>query len=172
MLDQSESCEYNGHEQQPLLDDNSRSRSSETPDHEDHIRNGRIVLYFCVSHFLSTWNSRFFEFGSVLFLASIFPHTLLPVSVYALARAISAIIFSPAVGSWVDKTNRLVVVRASIIGERFATAISCGVLLGLKIRGGQWAAVDRGLFAIIVVLAAVEKLCAIMNSVSVTRDWV
>lgn len=34
-----------------------------------------------LSHFLSTWNSRVFEFGAVLYLASIYPGTLLPLSV-------------------------------------------------------------------------------------------
>jgi iron-regulated transporter 1 len=67
-----------------------------------------------VSHFLSTWNSRVFEFGAVLYLASIFPKTLLPLSVYALARGASAIVFSPAVGRYIDTANRLRVVRLSI----------------------------------------------------------
>ena len=67
-----------------------------------------------VSHFLSTWNSRLFEFGAVLFLASIFPGTLLPLSSYALVRAASAIILSPAVGRYIDNGNRLRVVQLSI----------------------------------------------------------
>ncbi|KAG7284860.1 hypothetical protein NEMBOFW57_009475 [Staphylotrichum longicolle] len=45
-------------------------------------RSLEIRLY--VSHFPSTWNSRLFEFAAVLFLASIFRDTLLPMSVYAL----------------------------------------------------------------------------------------
>ena len=48
-----------------------------------------------VSHFLSAWNSRGFEFGAILFLATIYPGTLLPMSVYALVRAASAIILAP-----------------------------------------------------------------------------
>lgn len=67
-----------------------------------------------LSHALSTWNSRVFEFGSYLFLATIFPGTLLPASVYALARATAAALLSPWLGSYLDKTDRLVVVRLSI----------------------------------------------------------
>ena len=67
-----------------------------------------------ISHFLSTWNSRVFEFGAVLFLANIFPDTLLPSSIYALVRAASAICFSPAIGSAIDRMDRLAVVRFSI----------------------------------------------------------
>jgi hypothetical protein len=67
-----------------------------------------------ISHFLSTWNSRSFEFGAVLFLASIFPLTLLPLSIYALVRGASAILFGPIIGRVIDGRNRLRVVRFSI----------------------------------------------------------
>ena len=75
-----------------------------------------IARRLYISHFLSTWNSRVFEFGSVLYLASIFPNTLLPMSVYALARGASAIVFSQDIGSYIDTRDRLRVVRVSIGG--------------------------------------------------------
>ncbi len=74
----------------------------------------RIARRLYVSHFLSTWNSRVFEFGAVLYLAKVFPGTLLPMSVYALTRGLSAIVFASAVGQYVDTGNRLQVVRVSI----------------------------------------------------------
>lgn len=67
-----------------------------------------------VSHFLSTWNSRSFEFAAVLFLAVIFSDTLLHLSIYALVRGASAIIFAPVIGQAIDKGDRLKVVRFSI----------------------------------------------------------
>lgn len=84
---------------------------------ESNISNGgshttHRLLY--ISHFLSTWNSRVFEFGAFLFLANIFPDTLLPASVYALSRAASAAVFSPLVGSYIDRADRLHAVRLSI----------------------------------------------------------
>jgi hypothetical protein len=75
-----------------------------------------------VSHFLSTWNVRGFEFGAVLFLATIFPGTLLPMSVYALVRAASAIVLSPVVGRYIDTGDRLRVIRASI-GKSFRSQV-------------------------------------------------
>ena len=67
-----------------------------------------------VSHFLSTWNSRSFEFASVLFLAHIYPDTLLYLSIYAIVRSASAIFLSPAIGRAIDKHGRLPIVRSSI----------------------------------------------------------
>ena len=55
-----------------------------------------------------------FEFGAVLFLASIFPGTLLYASIYALVRSLSAVLLSSWLGSIVDRSNRLKVIRQSI----------------------------------------------------------
>ena len=93
--------------------------SCEVPDRGDEVP-AILTNHIYVSHFLSTWNSRVFEFGSVLYLATIFPGTLLPMSVYALTRGLSAIFFAPAVGQYIDTSNRLQVVRLSI-GEHHCT---------------------------------------------------
>lgn len=127
-----------------------------------------------ISHFLSTWNSRLFEFGSVLFLASIYPQTLLPMSVYALIRSGAAIIFARALGAWIDRGERLSTVQISIIGQRLAVAASCAIFWVLQqehdtIKEGK---LKDGLFAVTVVLACVEKLCSVLNLVSIERDWV
>ncbi len=73
-----------------------------------------ISLRLYISHSLSTGNSRLFEFGAVLFIAEIFPGTLLPVSVYAVVRAASAILLSSKVRRYIDVYDRLKVVRGSI----------------------------------------------------------
>src|SRR4051812_31419957 len=80
-------------------------------DSVQHCVTTSIARRLYISHFLSTWNSRVFEFGAVLYLATIFPGTLMPMSVYALVRGLSAIIFAPAVGLYIDVGNRLQVVR-------------------------------------------------------------
>lgn len=95
----------------------------------------RKKLY--TSHFLSTWNARVFEFGAVLFISSIYPNTLLPASVYALSRSAAAVVFSSAVGSFIDHGNRMHVVRVSI--RKCGHASNPFVL---KIDVHQW---DRGL---------------------------
>ncbi|ETS74302.1 hypothetical protein PFICI_14168 [Pestalotiopsis fici W106-1] len=132
-----------------------------------------LTLRLYTSHFLSTWNSRVFEFGAVLFLANIFPSTLLYMSVYALVRSASAILFAQSIGSWIDRGNRLTVVRVSIIGQRLAVAVSCAVLWLMERKAGSHTySVMQGQFALVVLLACVEKLCSVMNLVSIERDWV
>ncbi|KAK9486051.1 Ferroporti-1 [Lipomyces starkeyi] len=135
-----------------------------------------ILVRVCISHFLSAWNSRIFEYSAVLFLTSIFPGTLLPPSVYALWRALSAMFLAPAMGRQVDKTNRLVVVRRSIMFQRAAVACSCALFVAmivLKVGASATSMlIKAGFIAILSTFACVEKLASIMNTVSVERDWV
>ncbi|KAH6620865.1 Ferroporti-1 [Chaetomium sp. MPI-SDFR-AT-0129] len=152
-------------------DRTSLLHSSAEPEPPDRVP-VRISRRLYVSHFLSTWNSRVFEFGAVLYLAPVFPKTLLPMSIYALTRALSAIVFAPAIGQYVDSGNRLQVVRVSIVFQRLVVAISCVVFyilaLGLPLRRGT----ETGMLVLLFFLACIEKLCSIMNLISVERDWV
>ena len=97
-------------------EDTSRSRTQlDIASEQDRLRKEKSIkrrLY--ISHFLSTWNSRVFEFACLLFIAHLWKDTLLPVSVYALVRSASAICLAPMVGRYVDRGDRLKTVRLSI----------------------------------------------------------
>ncbi|KAB8226727.1 Ferroporti-1 [Aspergillus novoparasiticus] len=132
----------------------------------------RLARRLYISHFLSTWNSRVFEFGTVLYLASIYPGTLLPMSIYALSRGVAAILLAPAVGHYIDTGNRLQVVRVSIVLQRIVVAASCLIFYLLAIELPVLSGIDNILLVALALLACSEKLCSIMNLVSVERDWV
>lgn len=162
--------ENNGDDLEQATTVAASSNNGSTPLTE--VRNS-IAFRLYTSHFLSTWNSRLFEFGAALFLTSIFPGTLLPVSVYSLVRNAGYIIFAQPLGAWINKGNRLNIIRTSIVGQRLPVAASCALLLVLKLKGGTLGyRRDDGIFAVIVLLAVVEKLASTMNTISVERDWV
>lgn len=135
---------------------------------------GNVSLLLYISHFLSTWNSRLFEFGAFLFLAAIYPQTLLPASVYAVVRALSAATLSPWIGRFIDHSERLRIIRLSILGQRIAVVLSCVTLWVLVRYGGQQRSLllSYGALVALSALACVEKLSAIMNTISVEREWV
>ncbi|KAK8131513.1 hypothetical protein PG984_007951 [Apiospora sp. TS-2023a] len=162
-------------DQTPLLGNEERSDGSAGSDGRQRQQGGVLpgvtrALY--VSHVLSAWNSRLFQFGAVLYLAAIYPGTLLPMSVYAIARGLAAIVFAPAVGHYIDNGDRLQVVRVSIVGERLAVALSCVIFLLLVLRGSLDSQGKAGLLALLAFLACIEKLCSTLNLISVEKDWV
>ncbi|KAJ5160114.1 uncharacterized protein N7482_007118 [Penicillium canariense] len=145
---------------------NGTSNASSGPTTE--VRAVLTRLY--VSHTLSAWNSRMFEFGAVLFLASIFPGTLLYASIYALLRAFSAVALSSWIGARVDKSDRLVALRHSIVWQRVPVAASCLCFVVL-LNSADSSAMAFILFVVVCFLACLEKLAATANTVAVERDW-
>ncbi|PHH52344.1 Solute carrier family 40 member 1 [Ceratocystis fimbriata CBS 114723] len=193
----TDSCLSNGVLPSPASLPSSPSPSTSTT----HLRNAFISLpqpslvtltpRLYISHFLSTWNSRLFEFGAVLFLAAVYPGTLLPLSLYALARGIAATLLSPSLGVVIDTYDRLRVVRASIIIQRLSVAVSCAgfyilytirsppsELLAvhglLRIRSDTFLhhPIQHAIFGAVTFLGCAEKLAATLNTVAVERDWV
>jgi len=131
----------------------------------------KILLKFYISHTLSVWNSRTFEFAVVLFLLTLTPSTLLYSSAYALLRAFTAAACSSRIGAHVDRQNRLSVLRASIIWARIAVILSCAVFAVLLVLDARdWIFVIG--FSALVVFAGIEKCAALANAVAVERDWV
>ncbi|KAJ5869671.1 hypothetical protein N7455_004612 [Penicillium solitum] len=128
-----------------------------------------VLTRLYISHTLSAWNSRMFEFGAVLFLASIFPGTLLYASIYALVRAFAAVALSSWLGAQVDRSDRLVAVRHSIVWQRVPVAVSCLCFVA-TVSMVSWA-VTIALFVVQGLLACMEKLAATANTVAVERDW-
>lgn len=123
------------------------------------------LLY--ISHTISAWNSRAFQFGSVLFLASLFPGTLLPVSVYALSSKLPGALFAHRFGHYIDNNERLRVVRNSIVGQRASVILACAIYVSSLSKNFPYFSLT-----LISMLGANENSWSIINSVSVERDWV
>jgi len=56
--------------------------------------------------------------------------------------------------------------------QRLAVAVSCLFFYILTIRTPPGPGGDVGMLALLSALACIEKLCSIMNMVSVEKDWV
>ncbi|ODQ68362.1 hypothetical protein NADFUDRAFT_49007 [Nadsonia fulvescens var. elongata DSM 6958] len=158
-------------EQSPLLPSSTDSTSATSLP--------TVSLY--ISHALSTWNSRVFEYAAVLFLTEIIPGSLAPSSWYALGRAGSVIVASRQIGNYIDSSPRLPIIRKSIVYQRIAVIISCGILF-LMLRAsvnvlhaatpGLVFSLQSELLIVLIFLACIERLAAMMNLIVVERDWV
>ncbi|KAF2722816.1 putative Ferriportin iron efflux transporter [Polychaeton citri CBS 116435] len=138
---------------------------------QGHSRTEQLLY---ISHFLSTWNARVFEFGAFLFLARLYPKTLLPVSVYALSASAAGASLSSWVGERIDKGNRMSVARQSIIGQRLSVVASCSLLaiMASIAHLHQNQTISAVFLAIVSGFGVTEKLSAMMNMISIERDWV
>lgn len=127
--------------------------------------------------FLSSWAIRGSEFSLVLFLAAIYPTSLFYISVYGLARSLATVCLGPSLGTYVDSQDRLRAMQLSIVSQRIMVAMSCVMLLYLRLLpepgfGPGEAPFSLLCFVTLVLLGVAEKMAAVANVVALERDWI
>lgn len=107
----------------------------------------------------------------MILLVAAFPLTLLPSSVLGLTSTAAAIVFSPSVGRWFDKTARLKSVRYAIFAQRVVVAAGC-ICLWVMVARNLGTSTKDGLFAAVVLFGCIAKLAFVGKTVGIERDWV
>ncbi|TPX57326.1 hypothetical protein PhCBS80983_g03908 [Powellomyces hirtus] len=159
-------------EEEPVARDQTENAgiapSEISPDKFD-IRTGHIL---CVSYLFTTWSVRADEWATAIFLAYIFPHSLLQVSLYTLIVTLSAILFSGTVGGIVDRSRRLVGIRVFLIIQKAAIATSAFLLFVTSewLRAHDaWTYIG---FSGVCSTGILLRLANIGTTISVEKDWV
>ena len=149
--------------------------------------------FLYISHALSTWNARSYEFAAILFTASAFPDTLLASSIRGLVVTFMALSFSSWIGSQIDtSSSRLKCLLLTTSINRVAIISAClgWIYLVDYPRSPDHTTSDeevpvrqRGLetinesyrlvlFGFVIILGSIEKLSSIGNMLSMEREWV
>ncbi|KAG2216588.1 hypothetical protein INT45_004509 [Circinella minor] len=127
-----------------------------------------------ISHFLTSWTDRVFEFLAYILLAKIFHESLLLPSIYGFITTLSAVFLSSHVGYWVDQFPRLPFVRYTLLVQK-AAIIFCCITFYILLRRQQHLLdnVEQMTgFCVIVSCSCILKLAFIGNSIAVEKDWV
>ncbi|KXJ91986.1 hypothetical protein Micbo1qcDRAFT_58857 [Microdochium bolleyi] len=150
-----------------------------------------------LSHALSTWNARGYEFGAVLFTAAAYPGTLVAASARMIIIYFAMIVFSSSIGNWVDRSpSRLRTLLTTIVCNRGSVVVGSlfwmlilsqrDLLLGEDAGSHDAKNSDQDLFfslptngtlkaigfALAICCGIAERLSASGNLLSMERDWV
>eukprot|EP00035_Acanthoeca_spectabilis_P025979 m.460755 g.460755 ORF g.460755 m.460755 type:complete len:659 (-) comp22129_c0_seq1:23-1999(-) len=125
-----------------------------------------------ISHGLSAWGDRMWEFAIALLLISIWPGSLLLVALFGFTEAISVVLAGPVIGDWVDTSERLAVVRISLVIGNGMVVLSAGVI-GFLLRHETQ---HDGTFWMLVVLlllgGSATRLASVATNLAVEKEWV
>lgn len=143
-----------------------------------------------ISHALSTWNARGYEFAAILFTAAAYPDTLVAAALRMIIIYLAMIVLSSSVGHWVEQSpNRLRTLISTICCNRASVILGSFfwllILSQENLLTGETPTVAlrrfmlprndvlKGiLFAIAVTFGIIERLSASGNLISMERDWV
>ncbi|TVY56040.1 Solute carrier family 40 member 2 [Lachnellula cervina] len=130
-----------------------------------------------VSHFLSTWNIRTYEFAAIIFTAAAYKDTLIASSIRGIVGTLASICFSSIVGRWVDHAPHRLKTLSSTISVNRISVISASVLWFFIVGSGNAtqstsSITQDTMFGLILFLGVLETLSASGNMLSMERDFV
>ncbi|KAG9321869.1 hypothetical protein KVV02_002205 [Mortierella alpina] len=120
-----------------------------------------------ISHFLTSWVDRSFEFASYLLIAKVFTTSLLQSSLYGLITTLAALLLSNRIGNWINILSRLHTYRITLLTQKLSIVVST-LLFYILDRSPDKKTV---LYACIIVLGCTLKLAFIGNSIAIEKDW-
>ncbi|PNH07594.1 Solute carrier family 40 member 1 [Tetrabaena socialis] len=91
----------------------------------------RARLFLCTSYALAAWAWRSWEFLVALVLIELYPNSLLMVAAYGLLDNLARVVLGPAVGSFVDRHERLPGSRAMLRLQNACIGTSAAAALAL-----------------------------------------
>jgi iron-regulated transporter 1 len=144
----------------------------------DFSRSSR-ALY--ASYFFAAWGDRMWEFAAIIFLIDLFPSSLLYSSVFGLVEKLAGIAAGPEIGRAVDQSDRLSLVRWTILGQNgsvcFASVLFWAALSSITLApdGTNPNSPDARTvvsYLFILVMGAIAAVASMANKVAIHKDWV
>ena len=157
----------------PLL-----SSVSENDDEEPSGRLGPHFYMMCLSHTLSAWEDRMWQFAVPIVMMHIFKDTLLPGALFGLVQYLGVVLLMPKAGHLIDQSYRLGLLWYAIMIENLCILGTCASLglLVLATRENdntfRLTPATAAYYGAIVVLGVVGEVCNNMQTIALEKDWV
>jgi iron-regulated transporter 1 len=142
----------------------------------------RSLPFLYLSHALSAFGDRMWQFAIPILFMEIWDDSLLPAALFALVTNCATFLLMAHVGKWVDRSPRMALMRISLLGQNAAIATSCLLLYSLVYLakpeavnadvGVAWTLEVKLCFGMIVACSAVGELMGNAGTLALERDWV
>lgn len=134
-----------------------------------------------LSHFLSTFGDRMFQFAVPVLFMKIWVDSLFPGALFSFGVNLAAMFIVPACGPWIDRTPRLHAMAVCVFGEA-AAMVTAAVFFIVMLRAvpdtgaGGWIAPTWTpqvvmLYAVIVFFSCLTELALQVGTICLESDW-
>ncbi|KAF9978160.1 hypothetical protein BGZ73_003541 [Actinomortierella ambigua] len=125
-----------------------------------------------LSHALTSWVDRSFEFASYLLISKVYSSSLIQASAYGLSTTLMALIFSNRIGNWINILSRLNTYRITLLVQKVSIIASTFLFYFMVENKTRLSTtVEAVVFACILLLGCSLKLAFIGNSIAIEKDW-
>ncbi|KAG8460238.1 hypothetical protein KFE25_004486 [Diacronema lutheri] len=132
----------------------------------------RGVHALLASHLLSAWGDQMWQFAVPVLIAELFDSPIAAAASFNAAVFGSCVVTVPALGAWLDRTERLGAVRTALLASNACIAAVCA-LLALLPRLAPPSRVGFGVAcALALALSCAAEAMGRAKALALTRDWV
>ena len=132
-------------------------------------RSQRRLLY--LSYAFASFGDRAWEFASLVFIVELFPSTLLYASVFGVIETAAGLLSGPYIGAWMDRNQRLPVIRISVIGQNAVMAVASLVFFIALTASRSDRALLYLAYSALTICACFIKISSALNKISLHKDW-
>ncbi|XP_047132549.1 solute carrier family 40 member 1-like isoform X1 [Hydra vulgaris] len=128
--------------------------------------------WLCSSFFFSSWGDNMWNFAVGLYLVKLTPGSLQLTAIYGAVVTSSVILFAPIIGNWIDRKNRLVVIRTLLLlqnGLIICSAVFISLILFRVTANNNILTLFK---VLVIIFGAAANLASQGEQISITRDWV
>ncbi|EAL68510.1 hypothetical protein DDB_G0278675 [Dictyostelium discoideum AX4] len=147
--------------------------------------------YIMISHLITRMGDKSWAFIIPLFLITLSPNSLIPISVFGLSQYLFRLLFGPTIGKMTDKYKKVQIIKLGIFSQAFAIGLSCIILFILfkhvgVIENSTTSSTSSTstssstlfssdlsifLFILLLLLSSIHSLATQMMDISVERKW-
>ncbi|KAG9406824.1 hypothetical protein AC1031_003153 [Aphanomyces cochlioides] len=131
----------------------------------------RLHVYLYLTHFLTTWGDRMWQYAIPVLLTQLYPSTILPNVLFQLVVYLVLVVSMPYVGQFVDTTNRWIVIRTGILGMNSMVWISTGGFAA-AVYFIEDDVMPIVCIALVLLASAVGQIFSDLQTLSLEKDWV
>ncbi|XP_066910276.1 ferroportin-like [Clytia hemisphaerica] len=130
----------------------------------------KAEAYICINAFFAFCCDRMWQFATGILLVQLTPSSLRLTASYGLTLSVIAIVLSPFLGDWIDKSQRLKVVQILLAAQKILV-IACAITIYICI---QYQNASLLLFfqILIVLLGSAANLFSQGLKIAIGKDWI
>nr|XP_047129718.1 solute carrier family 40 protein member 1 [Hydra vulgaris] len=129
-------------------------------------------FWLCSSFFFSSWGDRMWNFAVGLYLIKLTPGSLQLTAIYGAVVFGTIILFAPSIGSWIDRSNRLFVMRTLLLLQNGLIICSALFISLILFRVTSDIKIITFFKVMIIFFGAAANLAFKGEEISISRDWV
>ncbi|RWS31651.1 solute carrier family 40 member 1-like protein [Leptotrombidium deliense] len=153
----------------------SESLSTRNESKTGNVLTKKVLCLFYLNRIISSWGDRTWQFAVGIYLIKLLPGSFLLAGIQGILTSLAIIIFTPMIGCWIERANRLTEGRVLISLTNGSAFISATCVALYFLRENLGANAEQIISAVcpwgLLIFSVLSKLWSNAYTIALEKDW-